>query len=677
MASFASVPTLADYLVNGYWAWSGYQGTQPRHWTSSTVTVNITDLTAAEQALAVSALNAWHEIANISFTFTSGAAQITYNNNGSGIAVTSQTVSGTTLTSATVQISSDWWPNDNIYSYMYQTYLHETGHALGLGHQGPYNGSATYGVDNLYTNDTWQWSIMSYMSQNNYGGATYDYVITPEMADIYAMQSIYGSTSTRIGSTTYGFGSNAGSIYDFNQYSGTPALTIYDSGGTDTLNCSGYSVGQTIDLNPGHWSSIGGEVNNIGIYLTSNIENAVGGTGSDLIIPNGALVGTLTGFGGNDTFQGTLFGLSAYTITDMNVGDRINFTNGSLPTFYHTLVGTSLHYGPGAAYGLTLSNNPIGHLVERVDAVYGGVDLVVAANDPHLHDFNGDDRSDFVWRNVNSGTTSIWEMNGGTLLQNESLGNVSTDWDVVGTADFNRDHQSDILWHNHNTGGTSIWQMNGGQLATSFSLGNINTDWEVANTGDFNGDGRGDILWHNVNNGSTGIWEMNGGALLSNPQLGNISTDWQIAGVGDFNGDNRSDILWHNVNTGGTSIWHMDGGTLLSNPFLGNISTDWQIAGVGDFNGDNRSDILWHNVNTGGTSIWHMNGGTLLSNPSLGNISTDWQIESTADVNDDGRSDIVWHNAATGGTSVWEMNGGTILANLFMGNISPDWHVVA
>jgi serralysin len=121
MASFASIPILADYLVRGYWTWSGVQGAQPRHWTSSNVSVNITDLAPAEQALAISALNAWHEVANISFEFTSGPAQITYNNNGSRIAGTSLTVSGTALTSATIQISSDWWPNYNIYSYMYQT----------------------------------------------------------------------------------------------------------------------------------------------------------------------------------------------------------------------------------------------------------------------------------------------------------------------------------------------------------------------------------------------------------------------------------------------------------------------------------------------------------------------------------------------------------------------------
>ena len=158
--------------------------------------------------------------------------------------------------------------------------MHEIGHALGLGHQGPYNGSSTYGVDNIYTNDTWRWSTMSYHDQDDAAfGDTFDYVLTPQMADIYAVQSIYGAQSTRTGNTTYGFNSNAGSFYNFSTYSGAPAFTYYDTGGIDTLDASGYSNNQTINLAPGSWSSIGGEVNNIGIYLSTTIENAKGGNG--------------------------------------------------------------------------------------------------------------------------------------------------------------------------------------------------------------------------------------------------------------------------------------------------------------------------------------------------------------------------------------------------------------
>ncbi len=72
------------------------------------------------------------------------------------------------------------------------------------------------------------------------------------------------------GDTVYGFNNTAGSIFNFASYSQAPALTIYDSGGNDTLNCSGYSTAQTIDLHAGAFSSVGGLTNNIGIALNTD-----------------------------------------------------------------------------------------------------------------------------------------------------------------------------------------------------------------------------------------------------------------------------------------------------------------------------------------------------------------------------------------------------------------------
>ena len=42
--------------------------------------------------------------------------------------------------------------------------------------------------------------------------------MTPMMADIMAVQKMYGAANTRAGDTVYGFGSTAGSIYDFATY---------------------------------------------------------------------------------------------------------------------------------------------------------------------------------------------------------------------------------------------------------------------------------------------------------------------------------------------------------------------------------------------------------------------------------------------------------------------------
>ena len=371
---FADIPTMASYLISGYWGWAGYQGTAPRQWQSHTLTVNITGLNATEQGYATSALNAWHDVANVNFVYTSGAANITFNHNlqfdpgtqqFTSVAYTAQTVSNGHLTSATIDISSNWASGAHMDNYMFQSYIHEIGHALGLGHQGPYNDSATYGVDNIYANDTWQWSIMSYFNQSNYGGGTYTYLTTPQMVDVYAIQELYGAnTSTRLGNTIYGFHSNAGPIYDFTKYYYTPSFLIYDTGGTNTLDCSEYAGNQTINLNPGTWSSVDGGVNNVGIYLSTTVQKAIGGSGNDVIFGNAAHDRIDGGAGSNVLYAGTgpdrfVFDTSLMTTFDTIVNFAPGFDKlvlsradfAGLNPLGHVLKASMFHVGPGFTNG--------------------------------------------------------------------------------------------------------------------------------------------------------------------------------------------------------------------------------------------------------------------------------------------------------------------------------------
>ena len=111
--------------------------------------------------------------------------------------------------------------------------------------------------------------------------------------------------STRTGDTVYGFNStetSQWSPFDFS-VNEAPVVSIWDAGGNDTLDVSGWSVDQVIDLNEGAFSDVGGMTKNVSIAFGAAIENAVGGQGSDTIIGN-ALANTLSGNNGNDLMFG-------------------------------------------------------------------------------------------------------------------------------------------------------------------------------------------------------------------------------------------------------------------------------------------------------------------------------------------------------------------------------------
>ena len=303
----ATVDQLADQLVNGYWSGDNHHFAVTQ---GGTINVNLTGLTAPAQTLARAALDLWSDVIGVNFHEVTSGGQIIFNDDGAG-AYTDANWSNGIIDYSTVNVSADWLTTNGtgLNSYSFQTFVHEIGHALGLGHEGNYNDVAAYPYDSSFQNDAWSTSVMSYFSQqdNTYfagQGFSYLFAVTPMMADIAAMQTLYGlSTITRTGDTTYGFNSNAGrAVFDATQFPDV-AYTIFDSGGIDTLDYSGFGTTQSINLNPETFSNVGGKTGNVSIGRSVVIENAIGGTGADTITGNG-VANWLQGNAGNDTLNG-------------------------------------------------------------------------------------------------------------------------------------------------------------------------------------------------------------------------------------------------------------------------------------------------------------------------------------------------------------------------------------
>lgn len=275
-----------------------------------------------------------------------------------------------------LNVSNNQFDHISIGSYANMAIIHEIGHALGLSHPGHYNGGiVSYAHDAEYAQDTRQYTLMSYFSETN-TGANFDgwQPSTPMLDDITAIQSIYGANwSTRSKNTVYGFHSTANRA-EFSLHASTekPVFAIWDGGGKDTVDFSGFADDQVINLRPGSFSNVGGLIGNVAIARQVTIENAIGGSGNDVLLGNRA-DNVLRGGAGNDLLKG--YGGDDRMIYD---GGLDTFNGGSgknVADFSRTSSGVWVSLADSAAW-LRDSLDPTQHGAQiaslaNISGVYG------------------------------------------------------------------------------------------------------------------------------------------------------------------------------------------------------------------------------------------------------------------------------------------------------------------
>jgi len=317
-------------------------------------------LSTVQQAAARAALQTWSDVANIGFqevadtttgvgdlrfAFTSAPNQLATGGQAWGWAYEPNSSSPSAgdiwiSTLGSGASNSDW----SAGSYNYFSLIHEVGHALGLKH--PFE--APVFLPTLLDNN--QYTVMAYNSPANDLFRTITYTATgassltwqvpcetPMVLDIAAMQYMYGANNTF----------HAGDdLYTFDP--ATPFFkTLWDAGGNDTISVSNFTESCRIDLTPGNYSSVRivsapiaagytfsgatqptyDGTNNLGIAYGAVIENAIGGSGNDILLGNAAN-NVITGGGGNDTIDGGA-GIDTVACLTSRAGCTLTLSAGS------------------------------------------------------------------------------------------------------------------------------------------------------------------------------------------------------------------------------------------------------------------------------------------------------------------------------------------------------------
>ena len=315
-----------------------------------------------------------------------------------------------------------------------------------------------------------------------------------------------------------------------------------------------------------------------------------------------------------------------------------------------------------------------GNVSETANYAVTNIDKTPAEPEPGVYgaadDLNADGRADVIMSITQSGhgaygATGAWLIGEDQIPVWGDLSQRAENWEIFGTGRTAAGKATADVYVRSSDNVLGAWTTgDDGQVTGWETIGEFSSDTEIVGLGDFNGSGQTDLLLRNAN-GAVGCFFTNGEGWNYFQSLGD---EWKLSAIGDLNGDGRDDVvLKHDAGFAGSWLTQADGTMAWAD--LDTLPEGFAIVGAGDFDGDGTDDVLLQKGSYFGA--WLVQNGNAASWMGLGDLP-DVTVEQIADFDGDGTDDLRVRTSA-GDLGSQLVKGADTLEWKYYGSVGDEW----